>query len=626
NEFGALTEIRIDPGDIDATRAAIRAIDPARLGFASQEVRASRLASTDFGGLFLGLSIFIVVAALTLSSMLFVFGIESRGAEIGTMKAMGFTARRLHLQIGGEGAAVALVGSTVGALIGVGYADLVLRALSGIWSGAVASSAITLHLRVPTMILAGVIAWGIAAITIGLSMARLVRLDALDLLRGHGRASRARIRVRWTMGVLVTSVVGAVVVLAMSNSVGAFFGVGSLLLVAGFAASRLLLHRDPRPGTLTLGRLAVRHTTRNAGRSLATIVVLASGTFLIVSVSANQLGVSTTGAGGFDLFVTTSVPVDVDLAVDDDRRRDLVSGLDDATIVSWRVRDGDDASCLNLSVTREPRIYAADPEALAGRFEFVQQIDAPEREWALLHHALPDEAVPAIVDDASAKWTMKKGLGEGYTFIDENGESFEIVIVGTIANSILQGTLVIDQTAFETRFPSNHGFGAFTIQTDDPQRTGERLRFALADHGVVVESATERLVAFNAVQNTYLSIFRALGGVGLLLGTIGLGIVVARNVLERRTSLAQLGILGFTRPMVRRIVLLEHGALLGAGIAIGSVSSVVSVLPVLDRVPVLMLMGLLVAIVANGAFWIWLATRLCVPAGVLEVASDGHVR
>ena len=57
---------------------------------------------------------------------------------------------------------------------------------------------------------------------------------------------------------------------------------------------------------------------------------------------------------------------------------------------------------------------------------------------------------------------------------------------------------------------------------------------ALQDVGLELTPATQRLAAFNAVQNTYLNTFQVLGGLGLLLGSAGLGVVVLRNVLERR--------------------------------------------------------------------------------------------
>src|SRR6185436_10334650 len=104
---------------------------------------------------------------------------------------------------------------------------------------------------------------------------------------------------------------------------------------------------------------------------------------------------------------------------------------------------------------------------------------------------------------------------------------------------------------------------------------------ALQDVGFEGTSAAQRLAAFNAVQNTYLNTFQVLGGFGLLLGSAGLGIVVLRNVLERRGELALLIAVGFRRRALQRLVLTEHAALLVGGFVIGIVSAVIAILPTL---------------------------------------------
>ena len=95
NRFGALTAVRAAPGEAEGLDAALRAgIAPASLGLFFQDVRTPALASsssaTDFGGLFLALSFFLIVAALLLTALLFVFGVEQRGSEIGVLLALGF--------------------------------------------------------------------------------------------------------------------------------------------------------------------------------------------------------------------------------------------------------------------------------------------------------------------------------------------------------------------------------------------------------------------------------------------------------------------------------------------------------------------------------------------------------
>ena len=104
---------------------------------------------------------------------------------------------------------------------------------------------------------------------------------------------------------------------------------------------------------------------------------------------------------------------------------------------------------------------------------------------------------------------------------------------------------------------------------------------ALQDEGLELTPAAERLNAFNAVQNTYLSTFQALGGLGLLLGSAGLGVVVLRNVQERRGELALLLAVGFRRRVLQWLVLSEHAALLGLGLAAGVLAAAVGVMPAL---------------------------------------------
>ena len=54
-----------------------------------------------------------------------------------------------------------------------------------------------------------------------------------------------------------------------------------------------------------------------------------------------------------------------------------------------------------------------------------------------------------------------------------------------------------------------------------------------------------RLASYHQVENTYLATFQALGALGLLLGTLGVGAVLARNVLERQREWGLLRAVGY---------------------------------------------------------------------------------
>lgn len=104
---------------------------------------------------------------------------------------------------------------------------------------------------------------------------------------------------------------------------------------------------------------------------------------------------------------------------------------------------------------------------------------------------------------------------------------------------------------------------------------------ALQDAGLELTPAAQRLEAFNAVQNTYLNTFQVLGGIGLLLGSAGLGVVVLRNVLERRGELAVLQAVGFRRRTLQWLVLSEHAVLLWLGLGLGILAALIAILPAL---------------------------------------------
>jgi ABC-type antimicrobial peptide transport system permease subunit len=135
-------------------------------------------------------------------------------------------------------------------------------------------------------------------------------------------------------------------------------------------------------------------------------------------------------------------------------------------------------------------------------------------------------------------------------------------------------------------------------------------------------TASERLEAFHRVENTYLSTFQSLGGLGLLLGTIGLAAVMFRNVLERRRELALLRAVGYNRRRVSQMILAEAVLLLGAGLGAGVLSALLAVGPAWTGHggggPGVMLAVLLGGVVLAGIVSSVLATRAALSGGMLE--------
>jgi len=238
------------------------------------------------------------------------------------------------------------------------------------------------------------------------------------------------------------------------------------------------------------------------------------------------------------------------------------------------------------------------------------------------------EEIPAIGDQASILWALGKKIGDTIPFTDERGRVFRLRLVGALANSILQGNLVIAEDEFVKRFPSATGYRMFLLDAPSNRvdEVSAELTRGLQDLGMELTPASERLAAFNAVQNTYLGTFQVLGGLGLLLGSVGLGVVVLRNVLERRGEYAVLLAVGWERGALRRLVLVEHGFLLVAGLAVGVLAAGIAVLPALlgpgTEVPYRTLAWTLSGVLVNGALWAWLATAAALRGDVLDALRN----
>jgi len=305
-----------------------------------------------------------------------------------------------------------------------------------------------------------------------------------------------------------------------------------------------------------------------------------------------------------------------------------------AAFVQMRVRDGDEASCLNLNRALAPRLLGINPGLLDERhaFTFTALADKSlaQHPWSALQRRAtsPPDEVPAIGDAASIQWALGKKIGDTLDYTDEHGNPFKVRLVGAVANSILQGSLLIDETEFVKRFPGESGCRMFLVDapSNDAAAVARALGRALQDRGLELTPAADRLNAFNAVQNTYLNTFQMLGALGLLLGSAGLGVVVLRNVLERRGELAVLLAVGFRPRALRRLVLCEHGALQALGLLLGMLAAWLAVLPVLLSPGALPAFGALLAAMAlvlgSGLLWTWAAARLALRGDLIQALRE----
>jgi predicted lysophospholipase L1 biosynthesis ABC-type transport system permease subunit len=238
--------------------------------------------------------------------------------------------------------------------------------------------------------------------------------------------------------------------------------------------------------------------------------------------------------------------------------------------------------------------------------------------------------VPVILEKNTANYSLNLwgGLGETFAIKDGHGRPLTVEVVALLADSIFQGDLLMSEPSFLRCFPDTSGCRFFLIETPPDQTAAvqKALERNLGDYGLAVETTGQRMAGFLTVQNTYLSTFQSLGGLGLLLGTLGLAAVQLRAVLERRGELALLQAVGFRRRSLAFLVMFEHAALLLAGLAIGAMSAFVAVLPQVQvratSLPWPSLAGTLLAVFLLGLLTGLLAVRAVLRAPLLPALRE----
>lgn len=211
------------------------------------------------------------------------------------------------------------------------------------------------------------------------------------------------------------------------------------------------------------------------------------------------------------------------------------------------------------------------------------------------------EVIPGIVDQTVLQWGLGRSVGDTLIYKNQAGHAVKIRIIAGLANSVFQGYVLISASAMLQQFPAQAGFNLFLVDAAHANAMDvmNGLQERWQDQGAEIQQTTARLAMFNEITNTYLSMFLVLGGLALLIGSVGVGVVVTRNIHERRTELAVMAAIGFTLDEIRSTVQTEYRWLLLAGLLIGSVAAMIAALPAVWQQG----MNALVTLILLGVVW-----------------------
>jgi len=163
-------------------------------------------------------------------------------------------------------------------------------------------------------------------------------------------------------------------------------------------------------------------------------------------------------------------------------------------------------------------------------------------------------------------------------------------------------------------YPYSEGTELFVVygNASEADTLTQQLQQAFKGHGLLLERSSERLARFQSVENTYLSIFMVLCALGMLLGTIGLGVVLGHTLLERHNEIALFSALGFSKKKTAKIVVSEYLLLLLTDVVGSAMAAIIAVFPSLisphTGISLTYPAVITTIILLNGTLWIVIIT------------------
>jgi putative ABC transport system permease protein len=390
--WGETTALRIatDRGrGAELERTLLATLQPEMNQMLVRDIRAgaeqAAESPVDFAGLFIGMSFFLIAAALGLVAMLFQLTLLQRNRESALLAAVGLPGGTLLRWRLAEGAALLLLACAAGMALAMLYTRGILHFLEAIWAGQDAGSTFVFAAR-PASIVAGTAGFLLLSLlAIWLAIRKQARRTLSVRLAAHAEEITPPQRVRRSSLVIAgTALVIAAAAIALSGRAlaaqGAFYIAGFALLAAGIATCRWWTAQETpagRSGEPTASRLGGLNLKARRARSVTVVGLIATAVFMVLSVASFRKHIGDdwlergSGTGGFAFWVETTAALNP-------ARDGRASGFEplDAhaaelgEVVALRAGVGDNINCFNLNTSSQPRLLGVDAAQLAARNAF----------------------------------------------------------------------------------------------------------------------------------------------------------------------------------------------------------------------------------------------------------------
>ena len=545
--------------------------------------------SINFAELFIGLSFLLIVATVCLLIFIVQIFYTARKDEIFILKATGFSRKKIVRIYLIEILFFTFPGIIMGVCLGLVYNYFLMNGLTTIWYEAARLDTVVMYFSVKNILIGAISSLAINIFAAFCVINKIIRKIVTPTKPKKAKSKNGQIKYSILSASILILLLLSLAILyyykIVDSSVAVFFIAGGLLLLLFpvLAIIFIKLAIIKRQKSFSIKHFILGSINYNLSRTVSIILITSLSVFMIVSIGGNKLITNTTnsqvGTGRYEISINTAQAISP--------QQDNYSEswqIPDSKILPIRIKEGDEASCLNLNQVRNPRIAGVDSKILSSelRFKIVEEVQKGAG-WEILDSQLPNRNIPAISDKGVLKWSMGLRTGDSLDIKAEDGQIYSLVFMSALSSSIFQGSVLISEENFLKLFPSSKGYNRFLIDLPDSENSQDSVKILkriLRSYGPVVRNSIDILDEYYSVQNSYISIFFQLGLMAVIFAVAGISILLLKKIQEERNEISIQRVIGFRKRMVFKQLFAENFITILYGIFAGVVSSIIALLPI----------------------------------------------
>ncbi|WP_042393239.1 ABC transporter permease [Streptacidiphilus carbonis] len=529
----------------------------------------------------LGFAGIAVLVGISLILNTFSMLVAQRTRELGLMRALGASRRQVNRSVMVEAVLLGVVGSTLGLLVGVGLAQLLIKLIGGVGMELKGSE---IAFRWPTPVAAYAVGVIVTAVSAYLPARRAASVSPMAALReadtpGRGAPLRRRAVLGGTVVLLGAAALVAAGTLHAAGTAAGLLGIGVLLSLIGLIMTGPLLARPvirvlggwfPRVFG-SIGALSQRNALRNPRRTSATASALMIGLALVAALSV----VGSSMGASFDSQVDKTIGADfiVQNGQGQPFPAEVAQAVQGVPGVGLLVR------------TQAVPVTEIAPDGSRTKVNMLGSTSGLDR---VVHLSLRSGTVAAATAPGAVMIASTYAddhhlaLGSRLTVLFPNGTQVPLTVgaVNNVDNNSLTGigkSPVAGTATVQQYAPGVQDDGVFVdvAAGADKAQVKAAITTAIAkDPQVQVRDQSDYKKLIRQQIDVLLNLVYGLLALAIIIAVLGVVNTLALSVVERTREIGLLRAIGLSRRQLRRMVRLESvvialfGAVLGLGLGL----------------------------------------------------------